>query len=160
MRRGELLALQWQDVKFGKGEGGIITVRKSKNHDSRHVPMNARVREVLQQLPRNITGGKDDSFVFAKKDGEGLKSIRNGFEAAVKRARIEKHIRFHDLRHTFASWLVMTGVDLRTVAKLMGHRDIRITMRYAHLAPEHLQAAVDALILRRLPGTLQQGTDS
>ena len=94
------------------------------------------------------------------KDGEGLKSIRNGFEAAVKRAGIEKHIRFHDLRHTFASWLVMKGIDLRTVAKLVGHRDIRITMRYAHLAPEHLQAAVDALVLRRLPGTLRQGTDS
>ena len=54
-------------------------------------------------------------------------------------------IRFHDLRHTFASHLVMKGVDLRTVAKLMGHKDIKMTMRYAHLAPEHLQAAVDAL---------------
>jgi site-specific recombinase XerD len=146
MRRGELLALQWQDVKFGKEERGILTIRKSKNHDMRHITMNARVRETLQKLPRNITEGKEDSYVFAKKNGEGLKSIRNGFEAAVVRAKIEKHIRFHDLRHTFASWLVMKGIDLRTVASLLGHRDIRVTMRYAHLAPDHLQAAVDVLM--------------
>ena len=69
--------------------------------------------------------------------------IRNGFESAVRRAGIEKHIRFRDLRYTFASQPVMKGVDLRTVAALMGHRDIRVTMRYAHLAPDHLQGAVD-----------------
>ena len=59
---------------------------------------------------------------------------------------IEAEVR--DLRHTFASHLVMKGVDLRTVAKLMGHRDIRVTMRYAHLVPDHLQAAVDVLAER------------
>ena len=54
----------------------------------------------------------------------------------------------NDLRHTFASHLVMKGVDIRSVAKLMGHKDIKVTMRYAHLAPEHLQAAVDILETR------------
>ena len=63
----------------------------------------------------------------------------------MERAHIKKHIRPHDLRHTFASHLVMKGVDLRTVAKLLGHRDIRVTMRYAHLAPEHLRSAVSVL---------------
>ena len=61
----------------------------------------------------------------------------------MARSKIEKHIRFHDFRHTFANHLVMRGIDLRTVAKLMGHKDIKMTMRYAHLAPDHLQAAVD-----------------
>ena len=157
MRRGELLSLQWQDVDFNKGDKGLIAVRKTKNHETRYIPINALVRETLLALPRNITGGKSISFVFAKSTGEGLKSIRNGFEAAVKRAEIGKHIRFHDLRHTFASHLVMRGVDLRTVAKLMGHRDIRVTMRYAHLAPEHLQAAVDALEWRPEEGTQKAG---
>ena len=63
----------------------------------------------------------------------------------MRRANLDKHITFHDLRHTFASHLVMKGVDLSTVAKLMGHRDIRVTMRYSHLAPDHLQDAVDRL---------------
>ena len=149
MRRGELLNLQWRDVDFKNGDKGLIMVRKSKNHDIRYIPMNALVRETLQTLPRNIAAGKEESFVFAKSTGEGLKSIRNGFEGAVRRCKLGKHIRFHDLRHTFASHLVMKGVDLRTVAKLMGHRDIRVTMRYAHLAPDHLQAAVDVLTMDR-----------
>ena len=147
MRRGEILNLQWRDIDFDKGERGIITVRKTKNHETRYIPMNPLVRQTLQELPRNIACGKDESYVFAKSTGEGVKSVRNGFEGAVKRANIGKHLRFHDLRHTFASNLVMKGVDLRTAAKLMGHRDIRVTMRYAHLAPEHLQAAVDVLAL-------------
>ena len=147
MRRGEILSLQWRDVDFDMGERGIITIRKTKNHEIRYLPMNPLVRETLHGLPRNIASGKNESYVFAKSTGEGVKSLRNGYEAAVKRANLGKHIRFHDLRHTFASNLVMKGVDLRTVAKLMGHRDIRVTMRYAHLAPEHLQAAVDVLAL-------------
>ena len=145
MRRGELFDLQWRDVDFDKGERGMITVRKTKNHDTRYIPMNEMVRATLQGLPRNITGGKDEAYVFATPTGDRRKSIRNGFEGAVRRAKLGKHIRFHDLRHTFASHLVMKGIDLRTVAKLMGHRDIRVTMRYAHLAPEHLQVAVDVL---------------
>jgi site-specific recombinase XerD len=145
MRRGEILNLQWRDVDFSKGERGMITVRTSKNHDSRHIPMNEKVAAALRGIPRNIARGRDESYVFAKSTGEGIKSIRNGFEAAVRRVKLEKHISFHDLRHTFASWLVMRGVDLTTVAKLMGHRDIRVTMRYSHLAPDHLQSAVDVL---------------
>ena len=74
--------------------------------------------------------------------------MRKVFSGSLKRAEITRHVRFHDLRHTFASHLVMKGVDLRTVANLMGHRDIKMTMRYAHLAPEHLQAAVDILEVR------------
>jgi integrase len=142
MRRGEILNLQWKDVSFTKG---IITVRDTKNHETRYIPLNPKVAETLQGLPRSISRGKDQSYVFVKPDGEGVKSIRNGFEGAVRRANLGKHIRFHDLRHTFASHLVMKGVDLRTVAKLLGHKDIRITMRYVHLAPDHLQSAVSVL---------------
>ena len=143
LRRGELLNLQWRDIDFDTGDKGLVMVRKSKNHDIRYIPMNTLVREILMTMRRNLTGGRDESYVFAKPDGEGRKSIRNGFDGAVRRAKLGKHIRFHDLRHTFASHLVMKDVDLRTVAKLMGHRDIRVTMRYAYMAPDHLQAAED-----------------
>jgi integrase len=70
--------------------------------------------------------------------------VRRAFEAAVARAGIED-FHFHDLRHTFASWLVMRGRPLLEVKELLGHRDIKMTMRYAHLAPERLREAVAAL---------------
>ncbi len=63
----------------------------------------------------------------------------------MERSKIGKHIRFHDLRRTFASHLVMAGMDMRTVTRLMGQKDIKMTMRYAHLAPDDLQAAVGVL---------------
>jgi site-specific recombinase XerD len=145
LRRGELFALEWRDVDFDRG---LIHVRQSKNGDDRHVPMSAKAREALvaqQKRGRRLVEGKMSPFVFPAADGGPRKTFRNGLEDAIKRAKIGRHIRPHDLRHTFASHLVMKGVDIRTVAELMGHRDIRVTMRYAHLAPDHLQAAVRVL---------------
>jgi len=74
-----------------------------------------------------------------------LRSARNWFEPAVKKAAVEDYT-WHCNRHTFASRLVMAGVDIRTVAQLMGHATIQMTMRYAHLAPEREQLAVDRLV--------------
>ena len=124
----------------------MITVRDSKNHDTRYIPMNRIVRDAVQRHPRRIVGGQVSPFVFSSAEGNRITDVKKGFAGALKRAGITRHVRFHDLRHTFASHLTMKGVDLRTVAKLLGHRDIKVTMRYAHLAPEHLQAAVDALV--------------
>src|SRR5262249_45500417 len=72
--------------------------------------------------------------------GEAIRDIKNGWKTAVKRAGIT-NFRWHDLRHCFASWLVMKGVDLEVVQKLLGHRNIRITQRYAHLSPQYLERA-------------------
>ncbi len=66
------------------------------------------------------------------------------FNVAVRRAWIED-FRFHDLRHTLASYLVMAGVDLRTVAQLLGHKTLQMTMRYSHLSQAHLERAVNTL---------------
>lgn len=145
MRLGELLKLEWRDVDFNKGEQGFITVRDAKNHETRHVPMNSVVRTALHKYPQRIVNGKRCVHVFTNDDGTPYRSVKDGFVTALKLAGIERHVRFHDLRHTFASHLVMKGVDIRTVAKLMGHKDIKMTMRYAHLAPDHLQTAVDVL---------------
>ena len=145
MRRGELFKLEWQDIDFSKGTRGFITVRDTKNHDTRHIPMNLIVQGVLKKHPPRILQGRKCPLVYSNDEGSSFRSIQTGFVSTLKQAGIEKHIRFHDLRHTFASHLVMKGVDLHTVAKLMGHRDIKMTMRYAHLAPEHLQSAVDSL---------------
>ena len=83
-------------------------------------------------------------FVFCKEDGSRLGDIKTGFTKALKRAGIDD-FRFHDLRHTFASHLVMNGVDLSTVKELMGHKSIEMTMRYSHLSKGHKDHAVEQL---------------
>ena len=145
MRKGELFGLEWRDVDFQKGKKGMVTVREPKNYETRHIPMNSKLREALAAHPRRIANGEKCPLVLCSEEGKPYKDVRTSFGTALGDAGIKKHIRIHDLRHTFASHLVMRGVDLRTVAKLMGHRDIRVTMRYAHLAPDHLHAAVGVL---------------
>ena len=83
-------------------------------------------------------------WVFCKKNGERYGNVRKAFEGAKRRAGIVG-FRFHDLRHTFASHLVMAGVDLRTVQELLGHKSYEMTLRYAHLSPDHKKAALDTL---------------
>lgn len=139
MRLGELTALEWKDIDFKRG---ILRVdnkkdHHTKNYDVRVVPMNSTLSEVLRKIPRRL----NSSYVFQKCDGKKFNKMRSGFTNAVKRAGIP-HVRFHDLRHTFASQLVMGGVDIRTVQELLGHKDIRMTMRYSHLAPDHMRKAV------------------
>jgi site-specific recombinase XerD len=146
MRRGELFKLDWSDVKFDDSGRGQIRIRDSKNHDTRHIPMNTVVVSALKSHPRRVSKGILCPLVFSGDAGNAVTTVTKGYKGALKRAGIYRHVRFHDLRHTFASHLVMKGVDLRTVASLLGHRDIKMTMRYAHLAPEHLQAAVDVLV--------------
>jgi site-specific recombinase XerD len=106
--------------------------------------MNEAVYQTLSRHPHVVSRGKECPIVFANPDGTPYRDIRTAFASALKRAGIE-HRRIHDLRHTFASHLVMAGVDMRTVAKLMGHRVLQVTMRYAHLAPDHLKATVERL---------------
>jgi integrase len=139
MRRGEILSLTWDQVDF---ERGLITVERSKNNGIRHIPMNRRLTEEFNSI--KITS--PNQYVFSNKTGEPFKSIKTGFLGALKRSGIEE-CRFHDLRHTFASHLVMNGTDIATLKELMGHKTIAMTMRYAHLSKEHKQKAVDSLQL-------------
>ena len=87
---------------------------------------------------------KREGLVFAKADGRAWGKIAVAFSTALRRAKIER-FRFHDLRHTTASWLVMAGRPLLEVKELLGHATIAMTMRYAHLAPERLREAVTVL---------------
>ncbi len=142
MRVSEITALEWKDIDFKRG---ILRVDNKKDHHTKNyqvrtIPMNRSLVEVLRKIPRRL----DSPYVFARKDGEKFQKMRTGFRNAVKRSGIP-HVRFHDLRHTFASHLVMGGVDIRTVQELLGHRDIRMTMRYSHMAPDHMRKAVSVL---------------
>jgi len=134
MRRGELLNLKWSDTNL---KNGYIKVRDSKNYESRTIPINATLLKALSDLKKY---SKSD-YVF-----EGRKTIKKVWTKALKKSGIA-HCRFHDLRHSFASRLVMAGVDLVTVAELMGHKDITMTKRYSHPTPEHKIHAVESLNL-------------
>jgi site-specific recombinase XerD len=83
-------------------------------------------------------------YVFSKENGDKYGNPNTAFQNALKRAGI-KNFKFHDLRHTFASQLALCGIDIRTIQELLGHKDIRLTMRYSHLSPGHLQEAVNIL---------------
>ena len=135
MRISEILRLKWEDIDFKQG---IIFVRDSKNGEMKEIPIN-------DQLMFTLKSPKFKSpYVFAQEDGRPRFSVRTAFENAVKRAKI-MDFRFHDLRHTFASHLVMSGVDLITVKELLGHKTINMTLRYAHLSPDHKRHAINCL---------------
>ena len=102
--------------------------------------MNDTVKGALTGLRTRL----DVSWVFHDEDGKPFPNTRRRFEAACRRAGLVD-FHFHDLRHTFASWLVMAGVPLPTVSDLMGHKSITMTMRYAHLSPTHRLEAIQSL---------------
>jgi integrase len=135
MRLGELLALEWENVDLERRQ---IRVVDSKNNDFRVVPMNAVVYNTLSPAARR------KGRVFTSRYGRPYRWIHNGFHAACARAGIND-FKFHDLRHTFASWLAMEGIPLSTIGSLLGHRTTQMTARYAHLAPEYLADVVEVL---------------
>ena len=140
MRRGEILSLKWHYVYVKRG---VITLVETKNGEKRDVPINDTAVNVLMAIAKH----PDSDYVFSGRiPSEHIDEsyVSHKFEKAVHKAKI-KDFRFHDLRHTFASWLVMRGVDLKTVQELLGHKTFTMTLRYAHLSPEHKKQAVDIL---------------
>lgn len=141
LRRGELFGLRWDDVDFTTN---VLTIRHTKAGRTRHVPMNAEVRTILGALESRGRSPYVLPSANSARPRDAHNFIRRMFTPALKRARIGD-FRWHDLRHTFASRLVMCGVDLRSVQELLGHTDIKMTLRYSHLSPAHLLAAVERL---------------
>jgi integrase len=138
LRRGELLALEWPDIMLDKK---MLIVKQSKSGKIRNIPLNDMAYESIRTLPE--VDKKGYIFLFR---GRPISSIRRAFERAVARAKIPA-IRFHDLRHTFATRLVLGGTDLATLKELMGHANIQTTMRYTHPTPESKRFAVDSLLV-------------
>ncbi len=134
VRRGEALGLTWDRVDRARG---AIRLELTKSGRRREVPLGSNADTVLAR--RWTPGAK--GYVFSSRNWH---SFRSACEAALDAAGIES-FRFHDLRHTFASWLVQRGRTLKEVQEALGHQTIAMTMRYSHLAPDHLRAAVAAL---------------
>jgi site-specific recombinase XerD len=138
VRRGEQYRMTWESVDVERRQ---LAVGRSKNGEARHIPLNDVAVAALRALETRRNG---NPYVFLNGEGERSHSPRYWFDGAVAEARV-RDFTWHCLRHTFASRLVMAGVDLRTVQELMGHKTIQMTVRYAHLAPQHCQAAVQKL---------------
>jgi integrase len=139
MRPSEQYSLKWDRVDLMRH---LISIPKSKNGKARHIPLN---REAVRALTELSMRHSPSGWVFVNMDGEHLRGYKHWFGPALETAGI-RDFTWYCLRHTFASRLAMAGVDLRTVAELMGHKTIQMTMRYAHLAPEHNLAAVEKLV--------------
>ncbi len=142
MRKGEILSLKWSQVR-----DGWIYLEETKSGKGRPVPINDAQQEVFWELRTDHQ--LRSPFIFTDNQGKHYKNVQRSFDSACKKAGIYD-FRFHDLRHTAASWLVMAGVDLVAVQKLLGHSSIKTTMRYAHLAPGHMQKAVNQIGTREV----------
>lgn len=138
MRKSEILGLRWQEVDLDRGVINLPASR-TKDADDREIPINAVAREALELAQVNRVDGSD--LVFHKPDGSNLGLIRKAWLTACRDAEISD-FRFHDLRHTFATWLVQAGVSLQVVGEILGHSSIYMTMRYAHLCSDQRVAAV------------------
>jgi integrase len=139
LRPSEMYALKRDRVDRSRR---LISIPQTKNGKARHIPLNTEAMAAFAELLKRPS---PEGWVFVTMDGERLRGYKHWFVRAVKTAAI-REFTWYCLRHTFASRLVMAGVNLRTVAELMGHKTIQMTMRYAHLAPEHNLAAVERLV--------------
>ena len=140
-RRGELFDLTWENVNLDRR---ILTVTgaTAKSRRTRHIPLNREATAVL--LGWRAQAETTEGLVFVNEAGQRFDRVNFSWRRLLKDAGITG-FRWHDMRHHFASRLVMGGVDLNTVRELLGHSDYAMTLRYAHLAPEHKLKAVEVL---------------
>ena len=133
-RKGEALNLKWDDVDM---QNGIIAIKGTKTKYDRYIPISKPLKELLSGIEKN----QDSLYVF-NKNGAKLTDFKRSFHTACKNAGF-KDMHIHDLRHVFASKMVMNGTSLFITGELLGHRTTQMTKRYSHLVPETLKKAVD-----------------
>lgn len=140
MRRGELFNLKWSSVNFDT-KTITVTGDTAKTSETRHIQMNTEVVTTLKEWKKQSTS---DHYVFANREGDRFEDVKSAWLKLLKRAQVIG-FRWHDMRHDFASKLVMAGVPLNTVRDLLGHGDLKTTLCYAHLAPGTKAAAVELI---------------
>ena len=135
MRRGEMLNLRWEDVDFNRR---AIQVKRTKNDQPREVPMTDWLFQTLWSWRKKSL---DKSYVFANTKGQPLRDVRTAFKVALRKAEIED-FRFHDLRHTAASQMYMSGLDIKLIKEIGGWKTLAMVDRYSHLTTEHKRVAM------------------
>ncbi len=149
-RAAEIFNLKVQDVDL---QSGLVALVDTKNKETRYAPMTKAVRDMLKRrMPKDDAPKKPNAYIFTDSDGKKIKEVSNSFERVVDRLGFNdgvtdprQKIVFHSCRHSFASWLAIQGTPIFTIAKLMGHKSISMSERYAHLSPDHKRDAVKGL---------------
>ena len=153
LRAGEIFNLSWGDIDVDRG---LLVLRDTKSGRNRVAYMTTNVKEMLLKKPK----GANDDLLFPARGGVKINVISRTFDRVVRELGLNEGITdprqkvvFHTLRHTYASWLVESGVDLYTVRALLGHASLAMTERYSHLNSSTLQNAVRAFERKSLQGT-------
>lgn len=143
-RLGEIISLTWEQVNLNKRR---ISIVETKNKQPRTLPLFEPVAVALKDIKSSKV--RHAVYVFPNRAGDGIANIRNAFETSLKRADI-KDFRFHDLRHTAASYLAMNGESLLTIKQILGHKTLAMVNRYAHLTEDHTFEAIERMNLEKL----------
>lgn len=149
LRQGEQFGLRWEWVDL---QNSVLRIPTSKSGKPRTVPLNDVARKILRRQPRRLrcpwvwpTHSRKGGATPGRNHINTRNFERRVFVPALQAASIED-FRWHDLRHTFASRLAMAGETVQTIAELLGHASVQMALRYAHLSPGHLRAAVERLV--------------
>ena len=134
-RQGELLGLRWENVDF---DHGVIRLLETKNEERRSVPIAGLAREALEKLSKVRRIGDDRVFPLTPDQ------LRWYFNSALRKVEIDD-FRFHDLRHSAASYLAMNGATLAEIAEILGHKTLQMVKRYAHLTEQHTSRVVERM---------------
>jgi integrase len=135
-RKMEIMSLKWVDVDFQRKS---IVLHETKNNERRVLPLQGYALELMQKLAQHKKAHSD--FVFPSEKGDQPVDIRRAWEYAVEKTDI-KDFKFHDLRHSAASYLAMNGASLAEIAEVLGHKTLQMVKRYAHLSEAHTSAVV------------------
>jgi integrase len=138
-RKNELLALKWQDVSLQRG---MITLHETKNGERRALPLQGYAHQLISDHAK--VRRLDCDYVFPSEKKKQPIDIRTAWENTVERAELED-FRFHDLRHSAASYLAMNGASLAEIAEVLGHKTLQMVKRYAHLSEAHTSKVVASM---------------
>lgn len=139
-RYSEIMNLRWHDVDLVRG---MARLNKTKNKERRSLPLTHHALSLLRTLHEQANA-TDTAFVFARTDGKAPMELRKHWYAAMTAAGIED-FRFHDLRHSAASYLAMNGATLAEIAEVLGHKTLQMVKRYAHLSDQHVAGVVERM---------------
>ncbi len=138
-RRNEILTLKWENIDFDRQ---VITLHETKNGERRLLPLQGYAYELIYKLSKNIN--EHTQYLFPSKKTLKPIEIKRAWETSIKRAGIE-NFRFHDLRHSTASYLAMDGASMTDIAEVLGHKTLQMVKRYAHLSEAHTSKVVASM---------------